>query len=93
MFLRNVGNNLARESLPHPTTPESKDVENVADFQLRTKSLEHVTNDLPPTSIAVIGGVSAVVPLQILTALCLETETSPLYTLKIAQRMTKSVYI
>jgi hypothetical protein len=58
MFLPSVGNHLANDTLPHPTTPESKDLENIADFQLSTKELEHVTNDLPPASTAIIGGVS-----------------------------------
>jgi hypothetical protein len=58
MFLRSVGNHLASDALPHPITPESKDLENIADFQLITKGLEHVTNDLPLASTAIIGGVS-----------------------------------
>jgi hypothetical protein len=78
MFLRSVGNHLASDTLPRLTTPESKDVDNIADFQLSTKGPEHVTNDLPPASTAIIGGVSPVVPLQILTASCLDAESSPL---------------
>jgi hypothetical protein len=78
MFLRNVRNHVASDALSHPTTPESKDMENVSYSNFITKGLEHVTNDYIPASTAIIGGVSHSVPLQVLTALCLDAETSPL---------------
>jgi len=78
MFLRTVGKHLASDALPPPTTPESKTLEYIADVQRNTKVQKHLTNDFPPVSTAITGEVSPPVPLQVLTALYLEAESSPL---------------
>ena len=94
MLVRSVGNHLASDALPHPTTPELKNLENIADIQRNTKGLEHVTNYLPLTSTAIMGEISPPVPLQTsLDDVIFRRRIIIFITLKIALRMAKSFYM